>query len=293
MDWKSRVRSTFAASAPIPDDDVVEELAQHARAMYETARADGCSHDAADRRVADQLERWRLDAAALRRPRVVLPPSRLPRWSPGLASRDSCRNCGTPAGCSRGIPASPRSPRCRWRSASARTARFSVCTTRSFCVRCPCATLAPSSPSPRPAPRTGCSSAAASPIPTTATCGNASQSFDGLIAYQLSTVSFARSRQTVREMRMGMLVSDNFFDVLGIQPVLGRRFTPEEGQVPGRDAVVVLGHDFWKNVLAEDRSVARRRRPDQRHRVQRRSAWRRRASPAWTRSSGRRFSCRW
>ena len=56
-------------------------------------------------------------------------------------------------------------------------------------------------------------------------------------------------------MRLGMLVSDNFFDVLGIQPVLGRRFAAEEGQVPGRDAVVVLGHDFWKNVLAEDPSV--------------------------------------
>lgn len=67
MDWKSRVRSTFGASAQIPDDDVIEELAQHARAMYETARADGYSHDAADPRVADQLERWRLDASALRR----------------------------------------------------------------------------------------------------------------------------------------------------------------------------------------------------------------------------------
>ena len=56
-------------------------------------------------------------------------------------------------------------------------------------------------------------------------------------------------------MRMGMLVSDNFFDVLGIQPALGRRFTPSEGQVPGRDAVVVLGHDFWNNALAGDGSI--------------------------------------
>jgi predicted permease len=82
-----------------------------------------------------------------------------------------------------------------------------------------------------------------------------SRSFDGLVADQLITVSFGRSRQTAREMRMGMLVSDNFFNVLGIQPALGRRFTSEEGQVPGRDAVVVLGYDFWKNALAEDRSI--------------------------------------
>ena len=81
------------------------------------------------------------------------------------------------------------------------------------------------------------------------------QSFEGLVADRLITVSFGRSRQAAREMRMGMLVSDNFFDVLGIQPALGRRFTPSEGEVPGRDAVVVLGHDFWSSALAGDGSI--------------------------------------
>ncbi len=82
-----------------------------------------------------------------------------------------------------------------------------------------------------------------------------SQSFDGLVAYQLSSFSFGRSREAVREMRLGMMVSDNFFDVLGIQPAIGRRFAPAEGQVPGRDAVVVLGYDFWRNALAGDASI--------------------------------------
>jgi hypothetical protein len=63
MDWKARVRSAFTASPRVPDADVFEELAQHARATYETARADGCSHDEADRRIADLLDRSRLDAA--------------------------------------------------------------------------------------------------------------------------------------------------------------------------------------------------------------------------------------
>jgi putative ABC transport system permease protein len=81
------------------------------------------------------------------------------------------------------------------------------------------------------------------------------RSFEGLVADRLISVSFGRSRQAAREMRMGMLVSDNFFDVLGIQPALGRRFTPSEGQVPGRDAVVVLGHDFWNNALGGDGSI--------------------------------------
>lgn len=67
MDWKSRVRAAFASSAHIPDDDVLEELAQHARSMYEAARADGWSHAEADQHVADQLDRWGRDATALRR----------------------------------------------------------------------------------------------------------------------------------------------------------------------------------------------------------------------------------
>jgi hypothetical protein len=76
-----------------------------------------------------------------------------------------------------------------------------------------------------------------------------SQSFDGLLAYEVSVAGIARSRQDVRETRIGMLVSDNFFTVLGVEPVLGRSFTAEEGQVPGRDAVVVLSYDFWKSTM--------------------------------------------
>ena len=83
-----------------------------------------------------------------------------------------------------------------------------------------------------------------------------SRSFDGLVAYRRqSAVSFARTSRDAREMRVGMLVSDNFFDVLGVQPALGRGFVPDEGLVPGRDAVVVLSHDFWSNVLAADASI--------------------------------------
>src|SRR5262245_16346916 len=84
---------------------------------------------------------------------------------------------------------------------------------------------------------------------------NKSRSFDGLFADQLMLLSFGRSRSATREMRMGMLVSENFFRVLGVQPLPGRGFKPEEGAVPGRDAVVVLGHDFWKYTLGADASI--------------------------------------
>src|SRR5919108_3449676 len=65
MDWKARIREVFTTGSHVPDDDVIEELAQHAQAMYHNARTGGLSHEEADRRVADQLDRWRIDAAAL------------------------------------------------------------------------------------------------------------------------------------------------------------------------------------------------------------------------------------
>jgi hypothetical protein len=40
MDWKSRVRSAFATPGSLPADDVLEELAEHASALYEAAIAD-------------------------------------------------------------------------------------------------------------------------------------------------------------------------------------------------------------------------------------------------------------
>jgi hypothetical protein len=81
------------------------------------------------------------------------------------------------------------------------------------------------------------------------------RSFDGMVATALQSLSFARRRQDVREMRIALLVSDGFFDVLGVQAGWGRRFAADEGRVPGKDAVVVLGYDFWHNVLGGDPSI--------------------------------------
>ena len=66
MDWTARIRAAFEGAAHVPDPDVIEELAQHARAMYEAARADGLSHEEANDRVSDQLDRWRLESPSLR-----------------------------------------------------------------------------------------------------------------------------------------------------------------------------------------------------------------------------------
>ncbi len=82
-----------------------------------------------------------------------------------------------------------------------------------------------------------------------------SKSFDGLVIYRLGPFGFAKDARQQAEMKAGFLVSGNFFRVLEVEPKFGRGFRPEEDQVPGRDAVVVLGHDFWENEFSGDSSV--------------------------------------
>jgi predicted permease len=81
-------------------------------------------------------------------------------------------------------------------------------------------------------------------------------SYDGVIASaDLEEVGFSAHAGSVPRVRGGMRVSANYFRVLGVQPRLGRGFRDDEDRVPGRDAVVVLGPDFWKHEFASDPAV--------------------------------------
>jgi len=85
------------------------------------------------------------------------------------------------------------------------------------------------------------------------------KSYDGVIANG-NYVPFGYSVKggEIPRVQGGMLVSGNYFSVLGVKPQLGRAFRPDEDQVPGRDPVVVLGCDFWKQELASDQSIVGR-----------------------------------
>ena len=52
----------------------------------------------------------------------------------------------------------------------------------------------------------------------------------------------------------GLMVADNFFQTLGVQPALGRLFLPEECRKNGRPAVL-LGYYFWQRQFAGDPSI--------------------------------------
>jgi predicted permease len=77
------------------------------------------------------------------------------------------------------------------------------------------------------------------------------KSYDGVIANAaMEAVGFSAEPAATPRIKGGMLVSGNYFHVLGVEPRLGRGFREDEDQVPGRDAVVVLGPDFWKQEFA-------------------------------------------
>jgi predicted permease len=50
-------------------------------------------------------------------------------------------------------------------------------------------------------------------------------------------------------------VSGNFFDMMGVQPHLGRVILPNEGAAFGADPVIVLSYQYWKTWLGGDTSV--------------------------------------
>ena len=57
------------------------------------------------------------------------------------------------------------------------------------------------------------------------------------------------------EQAFGMIVSANYFDVLGVVPERGRFFSPEEEAEPGAHAVAVLSHAAWERRFGADPAV--------------------------------------
>lgn len=54
------------------------------------------------------------------------------------------------------------------------------------------------------------------------------------------------------------LVSGNYFDVLGVEPVLGRMLTPDDDKVKGAEPYVVLSYGYWQKRFGGSRSVLNR-----------------------------------
>ena len=65
-----------------------------------------------------------------------------------------------------------------------------------------------------------------------------------LMAFRILAMNMKAGEAPVRV--FGQLVTPNFFEFLGVTPVLGRGFRAEEGTTPGRDPVAVITDDLWR-----------------------------------------------
>ena len=68
------------------------------------------------------------------------------------------------------------------------------------------------------------------------------------------SVSFILEDEQMPDRFIGSKATADFFPLLGVQPLLGRVFTPEEDQ-PGRDGVLVLTEGLWRSRFNADRNV--------------------------------------
>jgi len=76
--------------------------------------------------------------------------------------------------------------------------------------------------------------------------------FEGVIASTISDVLWTSAGEPQRV--RGNYGTPNTFQVMGVPPLVGRTFAPDDGK-PDAAAVVVLGFRFWQRQFAGDRSV--------------------------------------
>jgi predicted permease len=79
------------------------------------------------------------------------------------------------------------------------------------------------------------------------------QVFDGLMAYTGIPLSMNAGSQPERI--FGMIVTGNYFNVLGTRPAQGRFFAPEEDQTPNTHPVAVLSYGLWQQRFGADQAV--------------------------------------
>lgn len=79
---------------------------------------------------------------------------------------------------------------------------------------------------------------------------------DGLAGYVGLQVSLGHEEKS--RMERVQMVTGDYFRVLGVDAVVGRTFTPEEGGLEGEDPVAVLSHGLWQRQFASDPEVVGR-----------------------------------
>ena len=80
-----------------------------------------------------------------------------------------------------------------------------------------------------------------------------SAAFSGLSVFTFT--NFTLSGEGTPKQISGMVVSANYFDVLGVKPVIGRTFYPDEDQKPGANNIAVLSYSLWSKQFGSDPGI--------------------------------------
>lgn len=247
MDWRAEIRAEFARLGKPADEDVTEELAQHAAAAWTAERAEGSTADRADAAVRELIHAWCLGAADIARPRRTpllesAPAARSPFAGLGLDIRHSLRLLRRQPGFSvvsvlmialgiasttaifsvvNGVLLKPLP----WRDAG-RLIRI-VESRDGGNLRLPIFSNA-----------------------SYLAWKEHAETVEGLGAYITSTVSFDGSAGLERIASAG--VSASAFPLLGVQPILGTVFADADELAPNN---IIVSYGFWQERFAGARDV--------------------------------------
>lgn len=77
--------------------------------------------------------------------------------------------------------------------------------------------------------------------------------FQQMAAYRYSLLTMAEGGSEPDSL-LGLEVTDRLFTLLGVEPVLGRTFVPDEDK-PGRETVAVISHGLWQRRFAANGAI--------------------------------------
>jgi predicted permease len=239
-DWSEHLRTRLAALrlSPGREAEIVDELSQHLDDRYEQLRGEGVADDAAQQLAIDELREHDTLAREMRVLRQARTPAPIvegaPRggWLAGVQQdlRYAARMLRKQPGFTLAAVLALAL------GIGANTAVFSLVNATLF-QRLPVAE----------SDRLVYAYRGASGVfsyPQYVTLRDHTSAFDGLACWGGLTASLNAGESA--ELVPGVIVSGNFFQVLGIRPALGRLLSPADDVTPGAHPVAVISYDFWR-----------------------------------------------
>jgi len=76
-----------------------------------------------------------------------------------------------------------------------------------------------------------------------------------LVSSEVNRTKVTKDGSDISTSAVAVLVSGNYFSVLGVDALMGRTLTPEDDEAKGKHPVVVVGYNFWQRNLGQDRGI--------------------------------------